>query len=66
MELGQLLNENLSKKLGMAIVAVVVLAQVGAHPAYITLVAIVELLVQGFLDRKEKNNVEKSDSGPID
>ena len=53
MELGQLLNENLSKKLGMAIVAVVVLAHVGAHPGYITIVAIVELLVQGYLDRKK-------------
>ena len=55
MELGQLLNENLSKKLGMAIVAVVVLAQVGAHPAYIATVAIVELLVQGYLDKNKKD-----------
>ena len=53
MELGQLLNENISKKLGMAIIAVVVLARVGAHPAYITIIAIVELLVQGYLDRKK-------------
>ena len=53
MELGQLLNENISKKLGMAITAVIVLAYVGAHPGYITAVAIVELLVQGYLDRKQ-------------
>lgn len=53
MELGQLLNENISKKLGMAIIAVVVLAKVGAHPAYIAGVAIVELLVQAWLDRKK-------------
>lgn len=59
MELGQLLNENLSKKLGMAIVAVVVLAHVGAHPAYITAVAIVELFVQGYLDRKENKDEPK-------
>jgi len=53
MELGNLLNENISKKLGMAIIAVIVLAHVGAHPGYIIAVAIVELLVQGFLDRNK-------------
>ncbi len=53
MELGQLLNENISKKLGMAIIAVIVLAKVDAHPGYIAAVAIVELLVQGYLDRKK-------------
>lgn len=62
MELGQLLNENVSKKLGVTITTVIVLAYIGAHPGYITAVAIVELLVQGFLDRKEKNNVQKTNS----
>jgi len=53
MELGQLLNENISKKLGVAITAMIVLAYVGADPSYIAAVAIVELLVQGYLDRKK-------------
>lgn len=60
MEFGQLLNENLSKKLGMAIVAVIVLARVGAHPAYIAAVAIVELLVQGYLDRSKNNSLQET------
>lgn len=60
MELGQLLNENISKKLGMAIIAILVLAKVGAHPAYIAVVAIVELVIQGYLDRKENKNVPKN------
>jgi len=60
MELGNLLNENLSKKLGMAVIAVIVLAQVGAHPGYITAVTIVELLVQGYLDKPKKPKKERN------
>ena len=53
MELGQLLNENFSKKAGVTITTIAVLAYLNAHPAYIIAVAIVELLVQGYLDRKK-------------
>jgi len=53
MELGQLLNENFSKKLGVTLSTIGVLAYLGAHPAYITTVAIVELVIQGYLDRQK-------------
>ena len=54
MNLTEFLNQNFSKKMGMAIITVIVLAKVGAHPGYIAAVAIVELLVQGYLDRKKQ------------
>lgn len=56
MELGQLLNENISKKAGVTVTTIAVLAYLGAHPAYIATVAIVELLIQGYLDRKKNQN----------
>ena len=53
MEFGNLLKEIYSKKAGVTITAIIVFAYLKADPAYIAAVAIVELLVQGFLDRKK-------------
>lgn len=54
MELGQLLKDIHSKKFGVTVTTIAVLAYLNAHPAYIATVAIVELLIQGWLDKPKK------------
>lgn len=56
MEVGEFINKNVSKKMGVALTTIGVLAYLNAHPAYIVAVTIVELIIQGYLDRKENKN----------
>jgi len=51
MNLTDLIDKNTSKKASVTVLTISVLAYIGAHPAYIAAVAIVELLIQGWLDR---------------
>ena len=54
MSIDELIAKNTSKKASVTVATIAILAYLGAHPAYIAAVAIVELLVQGWLDRKPK------------
>lgn len=54
-----LINENISKKMGMSIAGIIALVQAGAPSWQIMAVIIVYTLVQGFLDKKEKPKEEK-------
>jgi len=49
-----LINENISKKLGISLAGIIALVQAGAPSWQIMALVIVYQLVQGFLDRKEK------------
>lgn len=53
MEFLQFINENTSKKMGVAMFTIGTLGYLGADPAYIVAIAIVEIVVQGYLDRKK-------------
>lgn len=54
------IKEKMSKKQVIAIVAIIVLYMLTAHPGYITGIAIIAILVQAYLDKGE--NHEKADA----
>jgi hypothetical protein len=54
------IKEKMSKKQVIAIVGMVVLYLLTAHPGYVAGVAIIAIVAQTYLD-KEKNNVQEND-----
>ncbi len=55
----EFINQNISKKMGIAIITIVALMKVQAPPLYIAIVGTVAVVVQGFLDygtRQEKTD----------
>lgn len=60
MNFAELINQNVSKKMGIAIVGIIALVHVEAEPAHIMFLAIVAVVVQGLLDlfKKEKTLIE--------
>lgn len=58
------IKEKMSKKQVVAIVGMVVLYMLTAHPGYVAGVAIIAIVAQTFLDRKNNiiDNDEKSDT----
>ena len=51
------IKDKMSKKQVIAIVAIITLYMLGAHPGYLTGVAIVAIVMQTYLDKgKEKSN----------
>jgi len=60
MNVSELINENMSKKMGIAIVGIIALMQVEAEPWQIMVVAIVAVIVQGVLDLKKPKQEESS------
>ena len=59
-------KEKMSKKQVIAIVAMISLYLLTAHPGYITCVAIIAIVVQAYLDKGEKreNKTDNVDSVP--
>ncbi len=55
-----LINKNVSKKMGLSLAGIIALVQAGAPSWQIMAIIIVYNLVQGFLDKKEKPKEEKS------
>ncbi len=49
-----LINKNVSKKMGLSLAGIIALVQAGAPSWQIMAIIIVYNLVQGFLDKKEK------------
>ena len=62
------IKDKMSKKQVIAIVAMIVLYMLTAHPGYITGVAIVAIAIQGILDKERKNELDtnsKTDSNAL-
>jgi hypothetical protein len=53
MNLVELVNQNLSKKMGIAIVGIVALAKVNAPSWQVMVVVVAAIVVQGYLDRNK-------------
>ena len=53
-------KEKMSKKQVIAIVGMIVLYLLTAHPGYITAVAIIAILMQTYLDQGEKHDKAKN------
>ena len=53
-----LINKNVSKKMGLSLAGIIALVQAGAPSWQIMAIIIVYNLVQGFLDKKEKPKEE--------
>lgn len=55
------INENLSKKMGIAIVGMITLVQAGAETWQIMALAIIAVIIQGIIDLRKPNIKEKQD-----
>lgn len=58
------IKEKMSKKQVIAIVAIVTLYLLAAHPGYITGVAFIAILAQTYLDKGEKNESNNNPDVP--
>lgn len=59
MNFADLINQNVSKKWGIAIVGMVALVHVEAEPSHIMFLAIVAVVVQGVLDLFKKKDTNE-------
>lgn len=59
MNLTEFLNQNFSKKMGIALAGIVALVSIDAPPEHILFLSIVAVIVQGLLDLFKKNNIQK-------
>ena len=61
MNLTEFLNQNFSKKMGIAIVGIVALVHVEADPSYILFLSIIAVVIQGLLDLFKKNIINQKE-----